>query len=50
VLTDLGSMNGTFVNGKRVSGQQVLRHGDRLTIGGTKGQFDEGGDSPLTVR
>jgi pSer/pThr/pTyr-binding forkhead associated (FHA) protein len=48
VLKDLGSMNGTFVNGHQVSGQQVLKHGDRLTIGATKGQFDEGADSPLS--
>lgn len=47
VLKDLGSMNGTYVNGQRVCGQQVLKHGDRLTIGSTKGQFDEGIDSPL---
>jgi pSer/pThr/pTyr-binding forkhead associated (FHA) protein len=32
-VRDLGSSNGTFVNGKRVLGQQVLRVGDELTVG-----------------
>ncbi len=32
-VRDLGSSNGTFVNGKRVLGQQVLKVGDELTIG-----------------
>ena len=32
-LRDLGSSNGTFVNGKKVSGQQALKHGDELTVG-----------------
>src|SRR5690348_8883612 len=33
MLRDLGSSNGTFVNGKRVLGQQALKVGDELTIG-----------------
>jgi predicted component of type VI protein secretion system len=32
-VRDLGSSNGTFVNGKRVMGQQPLKPGDELTIG-----------------
>jgi predicted component of type VI protein secretion system len=32
-VRDLGSSNGTFVNGKRVLGQQVLKVGDELTVG-----------------
>jgi predicted component of type VI protein secretion system len=32
-IRDLGSSNGTFVNGKRVSGQLVLKAGDELTVG-----------------
>ena len=32
-IRDLGSSNGTFVNGKKLSGQQVLKHGDELTVG-----------------
>ncbi len=33
LVKDLGSANGTFVNGKRVQEQQVLEPGDELTIG-----------------
>src|SRR5262249_3376950 len=33
VVRDLGSSNGTFVNGKRVLGQQPLKPGDELTVG-----------------
>jgi DNA-binding winged helix-turn-helix (wHTH) protein len=32
-LVDLGSRNGTYVNGERVKDPRVLCHGDRLTIG-----------------
>ena len=32
-LRDLGSTNGTFINGERVDGEQVLRPGDRIEIG-----------------
>jgi predicted component of type VI protein secretion system len=32
-LRDLGSSNGTFVNGKRVMGQQPLKLGDEIQIG-----------------
>ena len=33
VLTDLGSTNGTFVNGQRVEGAHTLRQGDVVQIG-----------------
>lgn len=33
-VRDLGSSNGTYVNGKRVIGQQALKVGDELTVGG----------------
>lgn len=33
VVTDLGSANGTFVNGKRVLRSATLRRGDRIDIG-----------------
>jgi pSer/pThr/pTyr-binding forkhead associated (FHA) protein len=33
MVRDLGSSNGTFVNGKRVLGQQNLKVGDELTVG-----------------
>ncbi|HJK96683.1 MAG TPA: adenylate/guanylate cyclase domain-containing protein [Polyangiaceae bacterium LLY-WYZ-14_1] len=35
VLRDLGSLNGTYVNGERVS-EQPLRHGDEVTLGTTR--------------
>jgi hypothetical protein len=33
VIQDLGSTNGTFVNGTRVSGTQVLNPGDMVSLG-----------------
>lgn len=33
VIQDLGSTNGTFVNGKRLSGVQVLNAGDAVSFG-----------------
>jgi len=37
-LRDLGSTNGTFVNGERIRGQVILKEGDRVVIG--KLEFD----------
>ena len=34
-ITDLGSRNGTFVNGERIEGGRSLEPGDRVTIGST---------------
>lgn len=39
VLRDLGSLNGTFVNGERV-GERVLTPGDEITLGSTRILFD----------
>lgn len=36
VVADLGSTNGTEVNGRRVSGRKRLDDGDRILIGGTE--------------
>jgi hypothetical protein len=36
VLRDLGSTNGTFLNGERVTGEAPLHSGDRITIGGVE--------------
>ena len=33
LVKDLGSSNGTFVNGKKIDGQRVLEIGDELTVG-----------------
>jgi len=32
-LRDLGSINGTFVNGERIQGQRVLKPGDHVSVG-----------------
>lgn len=33
VIVDLGSRNGTFVNGKRIAGRCTLRDGDKVRVG-----------------
>src|SRR6187551_4088455 len=35
-LRDLGSLNGTYINGERVVGEQDLRHGDDIALGQTR--------------
>jgi adenylate cyclase len=42
VLRDLGSMNGTYINGERMSGSQFLRHGDEIRMGNTVLRYDDG--------
>jgi S1-C subfamily serine protease len=39
VLEDLGSTNGTFVNGQRITGPVSLRGGERVRIGDTEMNF-----------
>ncbi len=34
-IEDLGSTNGTYVNGERISGPRQLRQGDSISVGGT---------------
>ncbi len=36
MVKDLGSSNGTFLNGKKIEGQRVLEPGDELTLGPVK--------------
>jgi Domain of unknown function (DUF4388)/FHA domain len=38
-VSDLGSTNGTFVNGRRVDGECALRPGDRIEVGGVPVTF-----------
>jgi eukaryotic-like serine/threonine-protein kinase len=38
-LTDLGSRNGTFVDGVRIDGERELQDGDKITIGSQETQF-----------
>ena len=40
-VRDLGSRNGTFVNGVRTTGQRLLRSGDRIMAGHTLIAYDE---------
>jgi pSer/pThr/pTyr-binding forkhead associated (FHA) protein len=35
VIEDLGSTNGTFVNGRRISGAEILSPGDKIQVGAT---------------
>lgn len=39
-IADLGSSNGTFVNGQRLQGEQQLRSGDRIQLGANGPQFE----------
>jgi pSer/pThr/pTyr-binding forkhead associated (FHA) protein len=58
-VTDLGSSNGTFVNGDRVWGTRRLRHGDEIRVGRSRLLFrstvdaaaarTEGEDRPPTL-
>ncbi len=34
-IEDLGSSNGTYVNGRRIAGSEVIRAGDELALGGS---------------
>lgn len=42
-VEDMRSTNGTFVNGERLSGVQVLRPGDVITIGQTQLTYEPDG-------
>jgi hypothetical protein len=39
-ILDLGSTNGTFVNGARLDGRRLLREGDVVQIGDTELRFE----------
>ncbi len=45
-IEDLGSSNGTFVNGERVRGRELLRVGDVVRIGSTTLQLTAAGRPP----
>ncbi len=40
ILHDLDSLNGTFLNGNRLSGRHPLKHGDEFTLGATRARFE----------
>jgi len=44
-VNDLGSSNGTFVNGDRIWGAQRLRHGDEVRVGQTRLLFRSTNDA-----
>jgi DNA-binding NarL/FixJ family response regulator len=48
-VTDLGSSNGTFVNGERVLAARRLHHGDELRVGATKLLFRDSADVGRSV-
>jgi hypothetical protein len=48
-VTDIGSSNGTFLNGERIWAQQRLRHGDEVRVGRTRLLFRNSGDVGRTV-
>jgi adenylate cyclase len=41
VLRDLGSLNGTLVNGERVNGEMRLKNGDDISMGSTRAKFED---------
>ncbi len=46
IVKDLGSSNGTFVNGEKVEGEQTLSDGDELSIGSVTFRVAGGTASP----
>lgn len=48
-LHDLGSRNGTFLNGKRVTDPQPLADGDRILIGGHELRFHQPASASVPV-
>jgi DNA-binding CsgD family transcriptional regulator len=49
-LRDLGSRNGTHVNGERIFGERVLHAGDEIRVGGTRIVYRmEGGAAAMTA-
>jgi adenylate cyclase len=49
VLRDLGSLNGTYINGQRVNGEQALNHGDDIALGATRARFDDESGHPVAA-
>ncbi len=43
IIRDTGSINGTFVNGRKVRNHVILKHGDMITVGETMLAFDQAG-------
>jgi pSer/pThr/pTyr-binding forkhead associated (FHA) protein len=47
VIEDLGSTNGTFVNGQRIARSVILQHGDFIRVGETMFSFELAGHEPV---
>jgi DNA-binding CsgD family transcriptional regulator len=47
-VSDLGSSNGTYVNGERIWSPQRLRHGDEVRIGRTRLLYRDSDDAGVT--
>jgi pSer/pThr/pTyr-binding forkhead associated (FHA) protein len=50
LIRDMGSTNGTYVNGVRIHGSQELRHGDYLKIASLKMQVKIKGERALAEK
>lgn len=48
-LKDLGSLNGTYVNGQRVDGEIRLTEGAEISLGQTRGHFIRASELPVQV-
>ncbi|MER5702846.1 FHA domain-containing serine/threonine-protein kinase [Micromonospora sp. NPDC002296] len=48
-VRDLGSRNGTYVNGELIDGEQDLRHGDEIRVGRARLRITVADDRPATV-
>src|SRR5258705_3961433 len=46
VLRDLGSLNGTYINGERVRGEGPLKNGDEIALGATRARFEDASAPP----
>jgi signal transduction histidine kinase len=46
IVSDLGSSNGTYVNGRRITAPQQLVSGDRVQVGGTLMLFTDPAENP----
>lgn len=46
IVRDLGSLNGTYVNGERVASERLLRPGDEIALGSSRARFDA---APVTL-
>jgi pSer/pThr/pTyr-binding forkhead associated (FHA) protein len=48
-VVDLGSSNGTYLNGNRVRSQAALRNGDEIQVGSCKFQVELGDDADIDL-